>query len=335
MDTIEIRRPDDFHVHLRQGALLEQLVPVTAATFGRGLVMPNLTPPILTGQQAHDYGAAIRQIAGARFEPLLTIKLTDATTPQIVHEARETHEVVAAKLYPVGVTTNSADGVSDVRALAPVFAEMERVGMILCLHAEKPGVTSLERESAFLDEHLFWLVESFPRLKIVVEHVSTAHAAGMIGLCGPNVAATITVHHLFITLDDVIGDKLQPHNFCKPIAKFEEDRQQLVKAAIMGARFFLGTDSAPHPKGAKECSACAAGCFTAPVALPLLAGLFEREGALARLEDFASTRGAAFYGLPPNVDRIKLVRETWTVPGEIAGVVPFAAGQKLNWKVVA
>jgi len=340
MYEFEIRRPDDFHVHLRQGAMLEKMVSATAHYFARALVMPNTTPPILTGQQARDYAAQIRQIANYQldsncpgFEPLMTIKLVDSTTPETVIEANQMG-VVAGKLYPVGMTTNAGDGVTKVPDLAPTFKAMQEVGMVLCLHAEQPKTPSLDRERVFLDNYLHYLAANFPKLKIVVEHVSTMVGVGMVGLCGPNVAATITVHHMLLTLDDVIGDKLCPHHFCKPIAKTEEDRDWLVNAATSGnPKFFLGTDSAPHAKDAKEAAECAAGCFTAPVALPLLAEIFESKGKLENLERFTSENGARFYGLPLNERKVRFVREGWEVPAEVGGVVPFRAGKKLGWSI--
>jgi dihydroorotase len=333
--SLTIRRPDDFHVHLREGELLESVLPHTASVFSRALVMPNLKKPVLTAPQARAYRDEIRQLCerqGLDFEPLMTVKLTQATSPMAIRAAREAN-VVAAKLYPEGVTTNSEDGVHDFRALDHTLGAMQDSGLVLCVHPEEPGVFSLDREAAYL-KHIEWAAKRFPDLKIVVEHVTTAAAVAFVRGMGPNVAATITAHHLFLTLDDVIGDKLRPHNFCKPIAKRAEDRAALVEAVVTAqSKFFLGTDSAPHRKGDKECDGGCAGCFTAPLALPLIAGLFEDAGALDKLESFTSVFGASFYGLKLNSGRVVLERADWQVPAGYGPVVPFKAGETMHWKV--
>jgi dihydroorotase len=243
--------------------------------------------------------------------------------------------VVAGKLYPEGVTTNSSDGVRDVLALADVFAAMSDAGMVLCLHGESPDAFCLDREESFLAEVLPALAQSFPELRIVLEHVSTAAAVDWVRRWeGGNVAATVTVHHLVLTLDDVVGGLLAPHHFCKPVAKRPADRSAIVAAAVGGdPRFFLGTDSAPHVRAAKESAHGCAGVFTAPVALPVLATVFESEDALDALDGFCSGHGAAFYGLAPNPGTVRLVREPWTVPAEIDGIVPFRAGTTLPWRI--
>jgi dihydroorotase len=257
-----------------------------------------------------------------------------STTPATIRDAAAAG-VVAAKLYPEGVTTNSGDGVRDVLALGEVFAAMSDAGLVLCLHGESPDAFCLDREERFLAEVLPGLARSFPDLRIVLEHVSTAAAVDWVRRHdGGNVAATVTVHHLLLTLDDVVGGLLAPHHFCKPVAKRPDDRAAIVAAAVGGdPRFFLGTDSAPHPRAAKESAHGCAGVFTAPVALPLLATVFESQGALGALEGFCSAHGAAFYGLPPNPGTVRLVREAWDVPAEIDGIVPFRAGATLPWRV--
>jgi dihydroorotase len=332
MNRLEIRRPDDFHAHVRQGPLLAQAVPMSN-DFGRVLVMPNTVPHVLTAADAKAYREAIVD-AGASFEPLMTISIAPSTTPEIVREA-SVHGVVAGKLYPDGVTTNSEGGVRDLADLEPVFRAMEECGLVLCLHGETPGVFVLDREAAFVETTLPWLVTSFPGLRIVLEHVTTAQAVDAVRAGPAHVGATITVHHLAITLDDVIGDRLEPHNFCKPVAKRPDDRAALVDAATSGdPAFFLGTDSAPHLQEAKECSGGAAGVFTAPLALAVLAEIFEARGALDRLEGFTSVHGADFYGLSPSEETVELVRHAWDVPASIDGLVPFRAGRTLGWQIV-
>jgi dihydroorotase len=356
---ITIRQPDDFHLHLRDGELLERVLPFTANVFGRALVMPNLTPPVLTFNHAQNYaqriaevlaGGDLRKLWGQTFQPLMTIKLTDATTPEIVTKAKA-KGVIAAKLYPAGVTTNSADGVADFLSddLHAVFETMADCGMVLCLHGETPGVPSLDREEHFVKNYLIPIAQDHPTLKVVLEHVTTEIGCRIVRTL-PNVAGTITVHHLLLTIDDVIGGNLNPHCFCKPVAKTEADRQALIRAATtrLGS-FFLGTDSAPHLVSNKHTAHGAAGCFTAPVAMELLTQVFEEHNALENLERFTSESGAEFYGLPLNKGKIRLVKETSTVPqsfscgddgsdcaeGYTSGddLIPFWAGRELQWKV--
>jgi dihydroorotase len=337
MDRITIRRPDDWHVHFRQGKMLTQMVPLTAQHFVRALVMPNTNPPILTREEAVVYRDEILTASPLDFKPLMTIKIVPETTPAQIRKAHQTG-VVAGKLYPDGVTTNSANGVRDFKALSPVFATMEEVGLVLCLHGEDPGedLYCLDREEKFL-ETLQWILEAFPNLKVVLEHLSTAAAADMVQFYQKgNLAATITAHHLEITLNDVLeGGGLHPHHYCKPVAKSPTDRARLIAAVTEPGqtRFFLGTDSAPHDRSVKECACGAAGVFTAPLALPLLAEIFEQHGALDQLEAFTSVNGARFYGLPLNEGTLTLVREPWTVPDEYSGVVPLRAGKTLQWMV--
>lgn len=336
MTTLRIWQPDDFHVHLRQGELLDHVLAPTALIYGRALVMPNLTPPILTGADALAYRHRIQDGATAlgatTFEPLMTIKLVGTTTPRTITEAKNAG-VIAGKVYPEGVTTNSEDGVKNMTSLWPAFAQMETEGMVLCLHGETPGVFCMDRESHFLDT-LDELANVFPKLRIVLEHVTTEDAVMMVEELPDTVAATITVHHLLLTLDDVVGDKLRPHHFCKPIAKREQDRRRLVVAATSGSpKFFLGTDSAPHLRDTKECASGCAGIYTSPVAMEVLAELFEREGRLERLEAFTSAFGARFYGLPLNERYVDLEKvDPYLVPERLPGdIVPFRAGENLHW----
>lgn len=328
---MKIRRPDDMHVHLRDGYMLRHMAQLSARHFARALVMPNTTEPIRNGLDVEAYRTEIKA-AAPTLEPLMTIKLTDQTTEADIRSARAAG-AVAAKLYPVGVTTNSADGVFDPCTLMPLFEVMAEVGMVLSLHGESPEAFCLDREEAFLKD-LNEIVQAVWTLKVVLEHVTTAKAIFAVQALGENVAATITVHHLFLTLDDVIGDMLKPHHFCKPIAKRPEDRRWLREMATRGGhQFFLGTDSAPHTQRKKECPSGCAGVFTAPLAMPLLATLFEELGHLDSLEAFTSEYGARFYGLPPNQGTLELVREPMHVPAVYGEVVPFFAGKTLPWSV--
>ncbi len=333
IDRLTIRRPDDFHVHLRQGEMLNLVAPETAKQFARALVMPNTKVPVLTGEYASRYREEIVRAAPG-FEPLLSLYLTESTTLADIQAANGAG-VVAGKLYPRGTTTQSAHGVliTKIWSLYETFREMEEVDMTLCIHAENPLAFCLEREAAFLPI-LHRLAEQFPKLRIVVEHVSSAAAVEFVTRLPSNVGATITAHHLLLTLDDVVGGLLQPHHFCKPVAKRFEDRRVLIAAATSGnPKFFFGSDSAPHARDAKECAEGCAGIFTAPVALPLLARIFEDHGALERLEPFVSEFGARFYGLPLNDGTITLRREPWIVPKMIGDIVPFFAGKSLDWSV--
>lgn len=325
---------DDMHVHLRQGQMLANVVEHTALQCGKALVMPNTMPAILTAADVTAYKESILQHIpkGVNFQPLMTFKVTAATNPKEM-VALKNAGAIAGKLYPEGVTTNSADGVRDLKELYSVYSAMQDAGLVLCLHGEKPGVFSMDREAAFL-ETLEQLVADFPKLRIVLEHATTKAAVDMVTALPSNVAATLTVHHLYITLDDVIGDRLNPHLFCKPIAKRESDRVSLVAAATSGnPKFFLGTDSAPHAIEAKECACGAAGVYSAPVVLPALAQLFEKHGCLDKLECFVAEYGSRFYGLALNSDILVLEKSKWTVPSEYGGVVPFMAGQELDWAV--
>lgn len=335
MQSITIRRPDDFHVHLRQGAMLRDVTIETARHFGRALVMPNTDPPVLNAGHVNAYREEILAAVppGLSFEPLMTIKLTHATTPKIVRDARKAG-AIAAKLYPEGVTTNSQEGVHDVRKLFPVLKAMEDCGMVLCVHGELPEAFCLQREREFLPK-LDDIRRACPDLKMVLEHVTDAASLRWLDdRQDDNVAVTITVHHLLLTLDDVIGGSLKPHHFCKPVAKTNEDRLALLHAVLSGhAHCFLGTDSAPHAQAKKECAEGCAGIYSAPVALAALADIFDQNGLLHRLEYFTSTAGADFYGLPYNEGTVTLERRSFPVPRSYpGGVIPFLAGRTLPWK---
>lgn len=312
--------------------MLQDVAPLTAQHFARALVMPNTRAPITTAGAVVRYRDEILAAAPGLC-PLMTIKLMASTTEETVWAARSAG-AIAGKLYPQGVTTNSQDGVSDPLSLMHVYAAMERCEMVLCLHGETPGEFCLTREVAFL-ETLQTIAGAFPNLKIVLEHVTTQVACWAVRDLGPNVAATITVHHLVLTLDDVIGDNLRPHHFCKPVPKTPQDRDALRDWATSGdPKFFLGTDSAPHAVTAKECAEGCAGVFTAPIAMALLAEVFEQENALDRLEAFTSEFGARFYGLEANEGTLDLVREPWTVPPIFGQVIPLWAGRELSWRVL-
>jgi len=315
MDKITISKPDDFHVHFRQGELMKAVLPSTLKWFGRALAMPNLRPkPVLDTRDAKRYRgeitAAAKEAGHPDFEPLMAIQLTDKTKPRGIKHAQQAG-VIAAKVYPIGVTTNSDNGVRSLKSCALTLQAMQDCGMVLSLHGEKPGVFCLDREREFLGV-LDWLVESFPSLRIVLEHITTFQAVAKVINLPETVAATITVHHLFLTLDDIIGGGLSPHNFCKPVAKRESDREALRHAVLWGnPKFFLGTDSAPHPRDRKECASGCAGVFTAPVAMPLLAQFFEEHAGKnwrKGLEEFSSLHGAKFYGLPKNSGKLTLIR---------------------------
>lgn len=341
MDVKEwtIRKGDDFHCHLRDAEILIDVLRHTVKHFKRALVMPNIFQSVLTGKDAISYQEYILSLLSKNcFEPLMTIQITRNTTRKIVREAFNL-KVVAGKLYPEGVT-NSENGIKDFEQVYPIFEEMQKVGMVLSIHGEvivEGDIFCLDGEKRFLPV-LEKICKNFPALKIVMEHISTKEAAELIEELPKNVAATITAHHLELTLNDVIGDRFYPHNFCKPIVKGTYDRATLLKCAMNGnSKFFFGSDSAPHPLRDKECSWVKAGIFSSPVALPLLTQIFEKYGNLVMLEDFVSSFGADFYGLPRNRETITLIRREWNVPLRIAGlyetIVPLMAGKKLNWQV--
>lgn len=330
--TLTIRRPDDFHVHLRQDADLPSYAREAERRFARVLVMPNLVPPVLRAADVEVYRSRIAAAA-----PGLTALMAFKLLPR--HAASELRALTAAgavagKVYPEGVTTNSEDGITDLRQIWPLMGALEETGLVVCCHGEKPGAFSLDREERFLDEFAETAAR-FPAVRLVLEHVSTAAAVRAVRALGSNVAATITLHHLEITLDDVVGGMLKPHLFCKPLAKRPEDRDALREAAFSGeAKFFYGTDSAPHHKGKKECAAGCAGVYSMPVALEGLVDVFDRAGKLERLEDFCASFGADFYGLPRTTETVTLEKSPWTVPDLTDGVVPYRAGESMPWRLV-
>ena len=338
---ITLTRPDDWHVHLRDGAPLRTAVAHTAAQFARAIVMPNLVPPVTTVEQALAYRARIVEAipSNQAFMPLMTLYLTDRTPASEVARAREAG-IAAFKLYPAGATTNSDAGVTDLRHCQTVLEAMQRHGMPLLVHGEvtDPQVDIFDRERVFLERSLLPLIERFPRLKVVLEHVSTREGVARVQDGPERLAATLTPHHLLLSRNAMFAGGLRPHHFCLPVAKREEDRLALVEAATSGhPRFFLGTDSAPHPRRRKESASAPGGIYTAHAAIELYAEVFEQAGALDRLEAFASFHGPDFYGLPRNRERVTLVREPWTVPASLAmgeeELVPFRAGERVAWKL--
>jgi len=342
-ESLTITRPADWHLHLRDGAGMADVVNHTARVFARAVVMPNLVPPVVTVAQAAAYRerilAAVRP--GSGFEPLMTLYLTDATPPGEVRAAKDSGLVVAAKLYPAGATTHSDRGVTDISRISRVLDEMEACGLPLLVHAEvtDPSVDIFDRERVFIDRVLAPLVGRWAGLKVVLEHVSTREGVEFVGASSPRVAATVTPHHLLLDRNDLLAGGVRPHHFCLPVLKSREHREAVARAATGNSpRFFLGTDSAPHPRRRKECSCGAAGVFSAHAALELYAEAFEAAGALDRLEAFASQRGADFYGLPRSTGTVTLVREPWPVPASYPFgddvVVPLRAGETVAWRVV-
>ena len=336
--TLTIRRPDDWHVHLRDGDMLKTVAPYTARQFARAIVMPNLAPPITTVDATSAYRDRIIAAAGDGFTPLMTAYLTDDISPDEIARGHEEGAWIAAKLYPAGATTNSASGVTDVRNIYPVLKRMQAIGMVLCVHGEvtDPDVDVFDREAVFIDRVLKRLMADFPSLKIVMEHITTADAAGFVMQCSPMLAATVTPHHLIINRNAMFAGGLRPHAYCLPVAKREAHRRGVRHAATSGSpNIFLGTDSAPHLRDAKESSCGCAGIFNAPFALETYAAVFEEEGALDSFEAFASESGPRFYGLPLNEGTVTLGKGPIEAPQEIAGVVPFAAGETLGWRLLA
>jgi len=338
IETLTIRRPDDWHVHLRDGDMLRAVAPYTARQFARAIVMPNLAPPITTVEAANAYRERIVAAAGTGFTPLMTCYLTDDANPDEIARGFEQGVWIAAKLYPAGATTNSASGVTDVRNISSVLARMEKIGMTLCVHGEvtDPEVDVFDREAVFIERVLAGVVRDFAALKIVLEHITTADAADFVTGSADTVAATVTPQHLIINRNAIFAGGLRPHAYCLPIAKREEHRLAVRKAATSGsAKFFLGTDSAPHTREAKESSCGCAGIFNAPFALEGYATVFEQEGALDKFEAFASENGPHFYGLPLNEGTITLERAQAQVPDQIGSLVPFQAGELLSWALLA
>jgi dihydroorotase len=335
--TLTIRRPDDWHVHLRDGEMLRKVAPYTARQFGRAIIMPNLVPPVTTVEAANAYRERIIAAAGPGFTPLMTCYLTDEVDPGEMARGFEEGVWIAAKLYPAGATTNSASGVTDIRNIYPTLERMQRIGMVLCVHGEvtDPSVDIFDREAVFIDRVLTGVVRDFPGLKIVFEHITTSEAVQFVESAGASVGATVTPQHLIINRNAIFAGGLRPHAYCLPVAKREQHRLAVRKTATSGSpKFFLGTDSAPHSREAKESSCGCAGIFNAPYALESYATVFDDEGALDRFEGFASVNGARFYGLPISDETVELERVELHVPDEIEGVVPFHAGETLRWRFV-
>ena len=335
--TLTIRKPDDWHVHLRDGEMLERVAPHTARQFARAIVMPNLAPPVTSVEAARNYRKRIIEATTPAFTPLMTCYLTDDSSPDEIARGFEEGVWIAAKLYPAGATTNSASGVTDVRNIRPTLARMERMGMVLCVHGEvtDPGVDVFDREAVFIDRVLGAVVRDFPELKIVFEHITTAEAVQFVESNASTVGATVTPQHLIINRNAIFAGGLRPHAYCLPVAKREKHRLAVRKAATSGSpKFFLGTDSAPHAREAKESACGCAGIFNAPFALESYAAVFDEEGAIDRFEAFASINGPRFYGLPVNDETVALERAPTSVPEEIDGIVPFHAGETLPWRLV-
>ncbi len=343
MKRITIIRPDDWHLHLRDGEHLRAVLPDSARRFARAIVMPNLKPPVTTTELALQYRERILAAlpALARFEPLMTLYLTDSTQPGEIATARSSGRVHAIKYYPAGATTHSDAGVTDLRKCHRVFEAMEESRMPLLVHGEvtDPAVDVFDREKAFIERSLAPLVERFAGLRVVMEHITTREAAEFVASAPPRVAATITAHHLLLNRNALFTGGIRPHHYCVPVLKREEHRQALIRAAVSGSpKFFLGTDSAPHARHTKETDCGCAGIYTAHAGIELYAEAFAAAGALEKLENFASRHGAEFYGLPVNRDTVTLVEETWRVPHQVAfgadALVPLRAGGSVAWKLV-
>ena len=341
IDSLTLTRPDDWHLHLRDGAAMAAVLPATARQFARAIVMPNLKPPVTTAAMAVAYRERIEAAlpAGLDFTPLMTLYLTDNTPPAEIARAKAAG-VVAVKLYPAGATTHSDAGVTDLRKTYPTLEAMQRAGLLLLVHGEvtDPAIDIFDREAAFIEQVMQPLRRDFPELKVVFEHITTKDAAQYVAASDRFTAATITAHHLLYNRNALFTGGLRPHYYCLPVLKREVHRQALVKAATSSsAKFFLGTDSAPHAAELKEASVCGAGCYTAPAALELYAEAFETAGALDKLEAFASFHGADFYGLPRNRGRLTLKREAWQLPERVpfgnAQLKPLRGGETLNWRM--
>ena len=340
-DTLTLARPDDWHLHVRDGAALAAVVPDTARQFARAIIMPNLKPPVTTTALALAYRDRVRAAvpAGLSFEPLMTLYLTDSTPPDEIARAKEAG-IVALKLYPAGATTNSDAGVTDLRKTYRTLEAMQRHGLLLLVHGEvtDPEIDLFDREKAFIDTRLIPLRRDFPELKIVFEHITTRDAAQYVNESDAKLGATITAHHLLYNRNAIFVGGIRPHYYCLPVLKREEHRRALVDAATSGStKFFLGTDSAPHAAHLKEHAVGCAGCYTALSAIELYAEAFDAVGALGKLEGFASHHGADFYGLPRNTDRITLRRERWTLPETLpfgeAELKPLRGGETLAWRL--
>jgi dihydroorotase len=340
---IKLTRPDDWHLHLRDDALMHSVLPDTARQFARAIVMPNLRPPVTTTAQAESYRARILSAVpkGMAFEPLMTLYLTDNTKAEEIKRAKESGIVHAVKLYPAGATTNSDAGVTDIRRTYAALEEMQKVGMPLLVHGEvtDPAIDVFDREAVFIERVLQPLLKDLSGLRVVFEHITTKDAAEFVASAGSNIAATLTAHHLLYNRNAMLVGGIRPHYYCLPVLKRETHRQALVQAATSGnKKFFLGTDSAPHAQHTKENACGCAGCYTAHAAIELYAEAFEAAGALDKLEGFASFHGADFYGLPRNQETITLRKEEWEVPHTVefggSRLVPLRAGEKVKWKLV-
>ncbi|MBT0962504.1 dihydroorotase [Denitromonas iodatirespirans] len=343
MQTLTITRPDDWHLHVRDGAALAAVVPDTARRFGRAIIMPNLRPPVVTTEQAAAYRDRILAAvpAGLKFDPLMTLYLTDNTAPDEIDRALATGFIPAVKLYPAGATTNSDAGVTAIDKVRPALERMEASGMVLCVHGEvtHADVDIFDRERVFIDRVLAPLAKDYPALRIVFEHITTREAAQFVSETGPNVGATITAHHLLLNRNAIFAGGINPHHYCLPVLKRETHREALVAAAVSGSpKFFLGTDSAPHARGAKESACGCAGCYTAHAGIELYAEAFEAAGALDRLEGFASHFGPDFYRLPRNTDTLTLTRADMPVPAQLDylpddPLIPLRAGGTIAWQL--
>ncbi|MEQ6917365.1 dihydroorotase [Halomonas aquatica] len=344
MNSITLTRPDDWHLHLRDGEALTAVVAASARQMGRAIIMPNLKPPVTTTEQALAYRERIMAAlpAGSSFEPLMTLYLTDNTPAEEIERAHSSGLVQAVKLYPAGATTNSASGVTDLAHCDEAIAAMARLGIPLLVHGEvtDADIDIFDREAVFIERVMKPLLDRHPDLKVVFEHITTAEAAAFVAAAPANVAATITAHHLLFNRNHMLVGGFRPHYYCLPILKRERHRQALLESATSGSpRFFLGTDSAPHARGDKESACGCAGAYSAPAALELYATAFEQAGALERLEGFASHHGPDFYDMTRNAETVTLVREPWQLPeslpyAEGQTIVPLAAGETLNWKLV-
>lgn len=345
-DRITIRQPDDWHLHVRDGAMLKAVMPFTARNFGRAIIMPNLVPPVTTIKDAIAYKqrvmAAVPQ--GSSFQPLMTCYLTDETDPDEIEQGFQDGIFTGVKLYPVGATTNSAYGVTDFDKVRPVMARMEKIGLRLLIHGEEasdPAVDVFDREAVFIDQRLGPMVKDYPGLRIILEHVTTRIGVDYVRSAAPQVGGTITPYHMQLNRTDMLGYGIRPYYYCMPVVKREEDRLAVLDAATSGdACFFLGTDSAPHPVALKLATCGCAGLFSSPIALETYAKIFDQAGALDRLEAFASLNGPAHYGLPANEDTITLERESWTAPADVKVAGPeeraiiYRGGESIEWRVV-
>jgi dihydroorotase len=343
MDNISIILPDDWHLHLRDNQALKTTVPAAARGFGRGVIMPNLTPPVTQVADAAAYRERImaQRPKGSTWEPLMVLYLTDNTTADEIRAAKDCGFIHGCKYYPAGATTNSASGVTDLSKMSPVFEAMQDVGMVLQLHGEvtSANIDIFDREAVFIDRHLRGMTQQFPDLKIVLEHITTQQGADFVLEANDNVAASITPQHLLYNRNHMLVGGIRPHLFCLPILKRDTHQQALVNAATSGnTKFFLGTDSAPHAQGAKESACGCAGCFSHHAAIELYAEVFGQAGAMDKLEAFASTNGPDFYGLPRNSSSIVLKKQQWQLPDSLpfedTQIIPLGAGTTLNWKIV-